>query len=202
MHLSLPENQTIHSNPLYKIFFRICPVEQQSQQKMIQIDDSNDSIRLHDPSKLSPTLEFSAKKIFRESHTQESVFDYLLNEGLTRIIEGHNSCIISYGQTTSGKTYTIFGEDDKYSLNALGIFKERGNERQGLVPRAIEYLLKSSRDLHEIREFVITCNMFEVYLDQVRDLGRSFYEKRFGKQNYKHFVNFFFFIYYFEKKKQ
>lgn len=179
-HLSLPENQTVHSNPLYKIFFRICPVEQQAQQRMIQIDEFNNSMRLHDPTRLSPSLEFSARKIFQENHTQEIVFENLLNEGLSRIIEGHNSCILSYGQTGSGKTYTVFGEDDKYSLNALGIFKERGNERQGMVPRTIEFLLKSSRELQEIREFVITCNMFEVYLDQVRDLGRSFYEKRYG----------------------
>ena len=31
--------------------------------------------------------------------------------------------------------------------------------------------------MEELREFVITCSMFEIYLDKVRDLGSAFLEK-------------------------
>lgn len=30
---------------------------------------------------------------------------------------GHNASVIAYGNTGSGKTYTIFGEDEKYSIS-------------------------------------------------------------------------------------
>ena len=28
------------------------------------------------------------------------------------VLDGTNACILSYGQTHSGKSYTIFGEDE------------------------------------------------------------------------------------------
>ena len=31
--------------------------------------------------------------------------------------------------------------------------------------------------MEELREFVITCSMYEIYLDKVRDLGAAFMDK-------------------------
>jgi len=31
--------------------------------------------------------------------------------------------------------------------------------------------------MDELREFVITCSMYEIYLDKVRDLGSAYVEK-------------------------
>ncbi len=44
------------------------------------------------------------------------------------------------------------------------------------MPRTIDYLFKKAKDLEEIREFVITCSFIEIYLDQVRDLGKAYLE--------------------------
>ena len=32
-------------------------------------------------------------------------------------MKGHNASIIAYGATGSGKSYSIFGEDEKYSIS-------------------------------------------------------------------------------------
>lgn len=42
-----------------------------------------------------------------------------------------------------------------------------------MIARAIEFLLKKAAEFDEIREFVITASLAELYLDQVRDLGRG-----------------------------
>jgi len=47
-------------------------------------------------------------------------------------------------------------------------------DRRGLVPRAIECLFSKSEELSDIREFVITCSMFEIYVDSIRDLGKAY----------------------------
>ena len=45
-----------------------------------------------------------------------------------RVIEGYHSTIFAYGQTGSGKTYSIEGGD--------------GEEKEGIVPRAIRDLFR------------------------------------------------------------
>jgi len=89
------------------------------------------------------------------------------------VIEGSNSCILCYGQTGSGKTYSIFGEDESYSLSS-GVVSDGRKDKRGLVPRTVEHLFRKAKELEDIREFVITCSMTEIYLDQVRDLGKPY----------------------------
>lgn len=86
---------------------------------------------------------------------------------LQKLIEGHNSCVLSYGQTGSGKSYTLYGQEGE----------ENKPEKKGIVTRAMEYLLSKSQEFEEIREFVITASMAELFLDQVRDLGKAFLGK-------------------------
>lgn len=40
--------------------------------------------------------------------TQEHAFK-VIEPMLQKLIEGHNSCVLSYGQTGSGKSYTLYG---------------------------------------------------------------------------------------------
>ena len=48
------------------------------------------------------------------------------------IFIGHNASIISYGTTGSGKSYTIFGEDEKYSISGkVNLLLNRKIDRQG-----------------------------------------------------------------------
>lgn len=47
-------------------------------------------------------------------------------------------------------------------------------DKRGGVCKTIEYLFRKAEELSEIREFVITCSLAEIYLDQVRDLGKAY----------------------------
>ena len=93
---------------------------------------------------------------------------------MQKVIEGHNSCIINYGQTGSGKTFTTFGEDERYSINAMNLYLDGKRDKRGMVCRAVEFLFKKAQELEDIREFVLTCSLAEIYLDQVRDLGKAY----------------------------
>lgn len=71
----------------------------------------------------------------------------------------------------------MFGEDDRYVTDYLSERNDTGGpdqhkDRRGLVPRAVEYLLKknSSMDRTTSRELVLQCSFMEVYIDKVRDL--------------------------------
>jgi len=50
-------------------------------------------------------------------------------------------------------------------------------DRKGIVSRCLEAILRKAKDMEDIREFVITASFFELYLDQVRDLGKGLSDK-------------------------
>ena len=46
-----------------------------------------------------------------------------------------------------------------------------------MIPKTIAQLFEKEKEMDDLREFVITCSMYEIYLDKVRDLGSAFIEK-------------------------
>ncbi|GJN05030.1 hypothetical protein PR202_ga22625 [Eleusine coracana subsp. coracana] len=96
--------------------------------------------------------EFIVDRVFHQESTQEDVF-LEVKPILRSALDGHNVCILSYGQTGTGKTYTMEGTDGKL----------------GIVPRAIQELFShASEDISSTYSFSIS--MLEVYLGSLRDL--------------------------------
>jgi len=52
--------------------------------------------------------EFSVDRVFDQESTQEDVFQEV-KPILRSALDGHNVCILAYGQTGTGKTYTMVG---------------------------------------------------------------------------------------------
>uniref|UniRef100_A0A0E0MHN4 Kinesin motor domain-containing protein n=1 Tax=Oryza punctata TaxID=4537 RepID=A0A0E0MHN4_ORYPU len=96
--------------------------------------------------------EFSVDRVFDQESTQEDVFQEV-KPILRSALDGHNVCILAYGQTGTGKTYTMEGNNGKL----------------GIVPRAIQELFShASQDSSFTYSFSIS--MLEVYMGTVRDL--------------------------------
>ncbi|CAD5163442.1 unnamed protein product [Musa acuminata subsp. malaccensis] len=96
--------------------------------------------------------EFVLDRVFHPESTQEDVFREV-KPILRSALDGHNVCILAYGQTGTGKTHTMEGN----------------NGRPGIVPRAIEELFHQiSRD--ESASFTLSMSMLEVYMGSLRDL--------------------------------
>lgn len=73
-------------------------------------------------------------------------------------LHGKNVCLIAYGPTGSGKTFTMRGEDSADS--------------EGVIPRAIRFMLEQSkRDLAMIGwNYKFQASFIEVYNEEVYDL--------------------------------
>jgi kinesin family protein 5 len=65
--------------------------------------------------------------------------------------------VFAYGQTSSGKTYTMTGLIDN-------------PEKEGIIPRMIhqvfEYIINSSSEI----EYTVKVSMIEIYMEKIRDL--------------------------------
>lgn len=57
----------------------------------------------------SNVYEFTCDHVFRDTHSNRQVYDQSCSKVVESFLEGNHSTIFMYGQTTSGKTYTMLG---------------------------------------------------------------------------------------------
>ncbi|MQM03448.1 hypothetical protein Taro_036227, partial [Colocasia esculenta] len=103
--------------------------------------------------------EFRVDRVFPAESTQEDVFTEV-EPILRSALDGHNVCIFAYGQTGTGKTYTMLKE---YFL------QEGAAHRPGIVPRAIKELFRQV-SIDNGTFFTLSMSMLEVYMGSLRDL--------------------------------
>ncbi|XP_021862094.1 kinesin-like protein KIN-14U [Spinacia oleracea] len=96
--------------------------------------------------------EFEFDKVFCQSSTQEDVF-VEVEPILRSALDGHNVCIFAYGQTGTGKTFTMEGM----------------NDQPGIVPRALKELFHYA-SLHSNACVSFSMSMLEVYMGTLKDL--------------------------------
>jgi len=85
--------------------------------------------------KAVPKHEFAFDRVFTPSSSQEDVFGEI-SQLIQSALDGYNVCIFAYGQTGSGKTYTMEGNTADH-------------DKQGMIPRAMEQVFRTSQDLKE-----------------------------------------------------
>lgn len=96
--------------------------------------------------------EFEFDKVFCQSSSQEDVF-VEVEPILRSALDGHNVCILAYGQTGTGKTFTMEGT----------------NEQPGIVPRALKELFHQP-SLENSASITFSISMLEVYMGNLKDL--------------------------------
>lgn len=70
------------------------------------------------------------------------------------VMDGFNVCIFAYGQTGTGKTFTMEGTP----------------ENRGVNYRALEELFRSSKERGSSEKHEFSVSMLEVYNEKIRDL--------------------------------
>lgn len=74
------------------------------------------------------------------------------------VISGYNGCVITYGQTGTGKTHTIIGQT-------------KSIEHMGIIPRTFHYLFEMiKKPMYEHVDFSIKLYFLEIYNDRLYDL--------------------------------
>ena len=52
---------------------------------------------------------FSFDRIYGQNSTQKEIYDNTAKDSVMSVLEGYNSTILAYGQTGTGKTFTMEG---------------------------------------------------------------------------------------------
>ncbi|KAG4176619.1 hypothetical protein ERO13_A11G257100v2 [Gossypium hirsutum] len=99
--------------------------------------------------------EFGFDKIFHQEANQEDVF-VDVEPILRSALDGHNVSILAYGQTGTGKTFTMDGT----------------TVQPGIVPRALKELFQQVSSDKSF-SYTFSMSMLEVYMGNLRDLLAS-----------------------------
>ncbi|CAL0320978.1 unnamed protein product [Lupinus luteus] len=101
----------------------------------------------------SSKKQFKFDNIFRPDDNQEAVFAQT-KPIVTSVLDGFNVCIFAYGQTGTGKTFTMEGTP----------------EHRGVNYRTLEELFRLTEERHGITKYELRVSMLEVYNEKIRDL--------------------------------
>ncbi|CAL7951031.1 unnamed protein product [Xylocopa violacea] len=86
---------------------------------------------------------------------QKRIYQTLGQTVLDAVFSGYNSCLVAYGQSASGKTYTMMGS----------------KEDPGLTPRLCEGLFaRIEEERKNERSYRVSVSYLEIYNERVRDL--------------------------------
>lgn len=96
---------------------------------------------------------FKFDSVFSPEDNQETVFEKT-SPLVVSVLDGYNVCIFAYGQTGTGKTFTMEGTE----------------EARGVNYRTLEELFRVIRERQGIFKYELTVSVLEVYNEQIHDL--------------------------------
>uniref|UniRef100_A0A0E0FEC4 Kinesin-like protein n=1 Tax=Oryza meridionalis TaxID=40149 RepID=A0A0E0FEC4_9ORYZ len=96
---------------------------------------------------------FKFDSVFSPEEDQEKVFEKTAPFA-TSVLDGYNVCIFAYGQTGTGKTFTMEGIEGARGVNY----------------RTLEELFRITKERQGLFQYEITVSVLEVYNEQIHDL--------------------------------
>jgi len=100
---------------------------------------------------------FNFDYVFDCKTNQSKVYEVVGRPLVESVLQGFNGTILAYGQTSSGKTFTMQGEIDSPEL-------------KGLIPRIVDTIFDKIDQASESMEFTVKASMLEIYNERIRDL--------------------------------
>eukprot|EP00756_Hemistasia_phaeocysticola_P007000 Hpha_TRINITY_DN14081_c0_g3::TRINITY_DN14081_c0_g3_i1::g.44295::m.44295/K11498/CENPE; centromeric protein E len=97
---------------------------------------------------------FCFRHVFGPATTTEDVYRSTARKAVLQALGGHNACIFAYGQTNSGKTYSIVGS----------------HEAPGMIPLACVEAFNLIRDSADGLAMLLRVSYLEIYNETVKDL--------------------------------
>ncbi|XP_074397183.1 centromere-associated protein E isoform X2 [Zonotrichia albicollis] len=126
---------------------------------LISRENASDKVSLHWTSEnntisdVSGTKTFSYDRVFHSSDNTQQLYDGVAVPIIQSAVRGYNGTIFAYGQTASGKTYTMMGNEDSV----------------GIIPKAIQHVFKIICEIPD-REFLLRVSYMEIYNETITDL--------------------------------
>eukprot|EP01063_Lacrimia_lanifica_P023964 TRINITY_DN3188_c0_g1_i11.p1 TRINITY_DN3188_c0_g1~~TRINITY_DN3188_c0_g1_i11.p1 ORF type:complete len:1749 (+),score=834.00 TRINITY_DN3188_c0_g1_i11:162-5408(+) len=101
-----------------------------------------------------PIKTFNFDGSFTPANTQEEIFNEVAVASLDHVLKGFTSAIMCYGQTGTGKSYTM---------------SHKSPGQEAIIPRSANYLFAKIKDM-PTKEFHLSAHFVQIYRDTLSDL--------------------------------
>ena len=113
-------------------------------------------------SKSKGTKQYTFDHVFGPETAQTDVYDAIVAPIVEEAMTGFNCTIFAYGQTGTGKTYTMEGLRDPETSSFVG------SEHAGIIPRTIESIFAELEASGA--EYSVRVSYLEIYNEELHDL--------------------------------
>ncbi|XP_046684016.1 kinesin-like protein KLP2 isoform X1 [Homalodisca vitripennis] len=149
-------------------FIRVKPLDS-NEEKSPRLEFGRDNVTIKADSGKNPkTLPFD--KVFNETASQKRVYETVVKPLVKEVLQGYNCTVFAYGQTSTGKTYTMSGDFESLGEN---------NIHSGMIPRAMADIFSELENLK--CEYQVNISYLELYNEKMRSLLK-FYDDEFNIQ--------------------
>ena len=150
---------SLQSSSNVKVMCRFRPIiqnEKKFTKENCIISLSEDQVEIKSKNEYN-NFTFHFDHIFNVDSTQKEIYEYCAKDLVDSVLSGYNGTIFAYGQTASGKTYTMEGIIDD-------------PEKEGIIPRMIKQVFKSIMLSNGDIEYMVKISIIEIYMEKIRDL--------------------------------
>ncbi|KAA0173549.1 hypothetical protein FNF27_05044 [Cafeteria roenbergensis] len=103
------------------------------------------------------THTFTFDHVYGQDCTQKKVYETTAKAVVESSLQGYNATIFAYGQTGTGKTYTMEGFDSR--------------DARGIIPRAIEQIFQHiTSSVSPRMRFLVRASYLQIYNENISDL--------------------------------
>uniref|UniRef100_A0A061QII0 Kinesin-like protein kif3b n=1 Tax=Tetraselmis sp. GSL018 TaxID=582737 RepID=A0A061QII0_9CHLO len=129
---------------------------QEGRQRIVDMDLELGQVSLRNP-KLDtrePPKAFTFDQVYDWDSKQIDIFNISAKPIVDSVISGYNGTMFAYGQTGTGKSFTMDGGP---------------GELQGIIPNAFKHIF-SHIDASDNTQFLVRASYLEIYNEEIRDL--------------------------------
>ncbi|CAG9314875.1 unnamed protein product [Blepharisma stoltei] len=144
-----------------QVFCRVRPLNDMEKhlpsKPFIDISADSRTITAHSSNANEP-IKYNFDYVFIPPTPQSTVYEKAARPIVESVMQGFNGTVFAYGQTSSGKTYTMTGpnsEDPNY---------------MGIIPRMVTTIFVLIENADENIEFTVKISYCEIYCEKIRDL--------------------------------
>uniref|UniRef100_UPI00398EEDD8 kinesin-like protein KIF3C isoform X2 n=1 Tax=Pristiophorus japonicus TaxID=55135 RepID=UPI00398EEDD8 len=132
--------------------------EAAASDQIVDMDVKLGQVYIRNPKAISSEMpkSFTFDAVYDSSSKQSDLYDETVRPLVDSVLQGFNGTVFAYGQTGTGKTYTM-----------QGIWADP--EKRGIIPNSFEQIfthISRSQD----QQYLVRASYLEIYQEEIRDL--------------------------------
>lgn len=157
------EESTVKDCENVKVVVRVRPLNDKEMsadyRNIVYVDAINGIVKLAhlNQSRESPPKIFTFDTVFPPDVKQVDVYNRVARPIVDNVLEGYNGTIFAYGQTGTGKTFTMEGDRSVAEL-------------KGIIPNSFAHIFGHMAKANDHLKFLVRVSYLEIYNEEVRDL--------------------------------